>query len=268
MSDSVWPHRWQPTRLHHPWDSSGKNTGVGCHFLHFMEVKSENEVTQSCQTLSDPMGWSPPGSSICGMFQARVLEWGATAFSFPCIPIHKFTPCTKEYLSYLWMNEILSNPKVSSLITRIFWKHFRGENILKMLHTPVICRVDWTQSKLSASRLSLMAMTPLCCGRRKPTPGLYKCMSLSFHHCPASADHTVSCSRKCFFLSFLFVLTAQFLFSLSFSCSLFLMLFYNPAIAEIGCLLISFFLFLFFDFFLLCGLLSLFPLLPNFMTLG
>ena len=78
MSDSVQPHRWQPTRLLHPWDSPGKNTGVGCHFLlQCMEVKSESEVVQSCPTLSDPMECSLPGSSIYGIFQARVLEWGA-----------------------------------------------------------------------------------------------------------------------------------------------------------------------------------------------
>ena len=82
MSDSVRPHRWQPTRLHHPWDSPGKNTGVGCHFLlQCMKVKSESEVTQSYPTLSDPMDYSLPGSSIHGSFQARVLEWGARAFS-------------------------------------------------------------------------------------------------------------------------------------------------------------------------------------------
>ena len=76
------PHRQQPARFHHPWDSPGKNTGVGCHFpLHCMKVKSESEVTQSCPTLSDPMDCSPPGSSIHGIFQARVLEWGAIAFS-------------------------------------------------------------------------------------------------------------------------------------------------------------------------------------------
>ena len=75
-------HRRQPTRLLCPWDSPGKNTGVGCHFLlQCMKVKSESEVAQSCLTLSDPMDWSPPGSSIHGIFQARVLEWGATAFS-------------------------------------------------------------------------------------------------------------------------------------------------------------------------------------------
>ena len=82
MSDSVRPQRWQPTRLPRPWDSPGKNTGAGCHFLlQCMKVKSESEVAQSYPTLSDPMDCSPPGSSVHGIFQARVLEWGAIAFS-------------------------------------------------------------------------------------------------------------------------------------------------------------------------------------------
>ena len=82
MSDSVRPQRWQPTRLPHPWDSPGKNTGVGCHFLlQCMKVESESEVSQSCPTPSNPMDCSPPGSSIHGISQARVLEWGAIAFS-------------------------------------------------------------------------------------------------------------------------------------------------------------------------------------------
>ena len=129
MSDSAQPHRWQPTRLPHPWDSPGKNTGVGCNFLlqcrkvksesefaqscptlrdpmdyptrllcpwdvpgrntgvgchfllHCMKVKSESEVAQSCPTFIDPMDCSLPGSSVHGIFQARVLEWGAIAFS-------------------------------------------------------------------------------------------------------------------------------------------------------------------------------------------
>ena len=76
------PHRWQPIRLSCPWDSPGKNTGVGCHFLlQCMKVKNESEVTQSCPTPSDPMDCSLPGSSVHGIFQARVLEWGAIAFS-------------------------------------------------------------------------------------------------------------------------------------------------------------------------------------------
>ena len=82
MFDSVRPHRRQPTRLSRPWDSPGKNTGVGCHFLlQCMNVKSKNEVAQSCLTLRDPMDCSLPGSSVHGIFQARVLEWGAIAFS-------------------------------------------------------------------------------------------------------------------------------------------------------------------------------------------
>ena len=114
MSDSVQPHRWQPTRLPHPWDSPGKNTGVGCRFLlQCMKVKSESEVVQSCPTISDPMDCSPPGSSIHEIFQARVREWGAMtnldsilksrditlstkvrlvkAMVFPVVEIHIFT---------------------------------------------------------------------------------------------------------------------------------------------------------------------------------
>ena len=76
------PRRWQPTSLRRPWDSPGKNPGVGCHFLlQCMKVKSESEVAQSCPTLSDPMDCSLPGSSIHGIFQARVLEWVVIAFS-------------------------------------------------------------------------------------------------------------------------------------------------------------------------------------------
>ena len=78
----VRPHRWQLTRLPRPWDSPGKNTGVGCLFLlQCMKVKSESEVAQLYQTPSDPMDCSLPGSSVHGVFQARVLEWGAIAFA-------------------------------------------------------------------------------------------------------------------------------------------------------------------------------------------
>src|SRR5574342_695802 len=74
-----WP---QPAKLLCPWDSPGENTGVGCHvLLQCMKVKSESEVAQSCLTLSDPMDCSPPGPSVHGISQARVLEWGAIAFS-------------------------------------------------------------------------------------------------------------------------------------------------------------------------------------------
>ena len=77
-----WPHRWQPSRLPCPWDSPGKNTGVGCRcLLQCMKGKSESEVAQSCPTPSDSMDCSPPGASIHGVFQARVLEWIVIPFS-------------------------------------------------------------------------------------------------------------------------------------------------------------------------------------------
>ena len=80
-----------------PWDSPGKNTGVGCHFLlQCMKVKSESDVAQSCPTLSDPMDCSLPGSSVHGIFQARVLEWGAIAFgvkTLPMFPRKSGSPC-------------------------------------------------------------------------------------------------------------------------------------------------------------------------------
>ena len=87
MSDSVRPHGRQPTRRPRPWDSPGKNTGVGCHFLfHCRKVKCESEVAQLCPTLRDPMDCSLPGSSVHGIFQARVLEWVAIAHLFQLCP--------------------------------------------------------------------------------------------------------------------------------------------------------------------------------------
>ena len=95
MSDSVRPHRRQPTRLPCPWDSPGKNTGVGCYFLlPCMKVKSEREVAQLSPTSSDPMDCSLPRSSIHGIFQARVLEWGAIAFSESHTSTCKSSPLT------------------------------------------------------------------------------------------------------------------------------------------------------------------------------
>ena len=109
-------HRQQPTRLPHPWDSPGKNTGVGCHFLlQCMKVKSDSEVIQSCLTLSDPMDCSPPGSFVHGIFQARVLEWGAIAFS---VPLATFVILTYPYLllfsEFLQLQKVFSNYPVFS----------------------------------------------------------------------------------------------------------------------------------------------------------
>ena len=82
VDDSVRPHRQQPTRLPQPWDSPGKNTGVGCHFLlQCMKVKSESEVAQSCPTLRDPMDCSLPGSSTHEIFQPSTLRQWSHCFS-------------------------------------------------------------------------------------------------------------------------------------------------------------------------------------------
>ena len=86
--DSLRPHRWQPTRLPRPWDSPGKNTGVGCHFLlQCMKVKSESEVTQSCPTVSDPMDCSLPGSSVHGIFPGKSTGVGCHCL-LPMFIIH------------------------------------------------------------------------------------------------------------------------------------------------------------------------------------
>ena len=86
MSNSSQPLGLQPTRLPRPWDSPGKNTGVGCHsLLQCMKVKSESEVAQSCPTLRNPMDCSLPGSSIHGILLARTLEWAPGQAASECL---------------------------------------------------------------------------------------------------------------------------------------------------------------------------------------
>ena len=113
----LWPHRRQPTRLRHPWDFPGKNTGVGCHFLlQCKKVKSESEVAQSCPTLCDPRDCSPPSSSVRGILQARVLEWVAMAFSqgiFLTQGSNLGLPHCKQFLYHLSHQ---GSPKVSLVI--------------------------------------------------------------------------------------------------------------------------------------------------------
>ena len=121
VSDSVRPRRRQPTRLPHPWDSPGKNTGVGCHFLlQCRKVKSENEVAQSCPTLRDPMDCSLPSSSIHGIFQARVMEWGAIEYD-----------CVLNLFSW-WLYWALSQ------VFTIYFHIFFGEVFVKIL-----CQPNW-----------------------------------------------------------------------------------------------------------------------------
>ena len=133
MFDSVRPHRRQPTRLPsipppRPWDSPGKNTGVGCHFLfQCMKMKSESEDAQSCPTLSDPVGRSLPGSSIHGIFQARVLEWGAIAFSALLSELlwlvisSIFTSIQKYLFKSALYNSIIEQSIKKSALKKILW---------------------------------------------------------------------------------------------------------------------------------------------------
>ena len=118
MSDSVQPHRRQPTRLCCPWDSPGKNTGVGCHFLlQCMKVKSKSEIAQLCLTLHDPMDCSLPGSSVHGIFQARVLEWVAIAFSIYSLEASIFSPAVwQPDMSPESAKCLLITPSLESLI--------------------------------------------------------------------------------------------------------------------------------------------------------
>ena len=138
------PHRRQPTRLPRPWDSSGKNTGVGCHFLlQCMKVKSESEVAQSCLTLHNPMDCSPPGSSVHGIFQARVLDWGAIAFpvftlgtsySRDCICLCTCKPTLKDNgLSNFYRNFIFKE----LTYTEVIWLSHRTNIALTELNVPL-----------------------------------------------------------------------------------------------------------------------------------
>ena len=101
MSDSVRPHRWQPTRLPSPWDSPSKNTGVGCHFLlQCMKVKSESEVAQSCPNLSYPMDCSLAGKSTGVGCHCLLCLLCAITVKYLCL-IHSCIQCN-YYLILLW----------------------------------------------------------------------------------------------------------------------------------------------------------------------
>ena len=110
---TVQPHGRQPTSLPRPWDSPGKNTGVGCHFLlQCMKVKNESEVAQSHPTLSDPMDCSLPGSSICGIFQARVRSG---------------VPWPSPFLPHTYSQMEVGFTKISLSVSRAGWNmHLEG----------------------------------------------------------------------------------------------------------------------------------------------
>ena len=135
VSNSVRPQRRQPTRLPCPWDSPGKYTGVGCHFLlQCMKMKSESEVAQSCPILSNPMDCSLPGSSIHGIFQARVLEWS----------MHFINSGIDISLPFLLMKWVLLSEAIYKMMSK--GKHFSFKKLLKFY---VLLLVKWA-GKLQA----------------------------------------------------------------------------------------------------------------------
>ena len=133
MSDSVQPHRWQPTRPHCPWDSPGKNTGVGCHFLlQCMKLKSESEVAQSCLTLSNPMDCSPPGSFIHGIFQARV--WSGVPLPSTNHQMHSLTVTPNRLKTYVHAKICTGMFLAAFFITARIWKQPKCPSIGKWIN--------------------------------------------------------------------------------------------------------------------------------------
>ena len=136
MSDSLRPLGLQSTRLLHPWDFPGKSTAVGCHFLlQYVKVKSESEVAQSCPTPSNSKDCRPPGSSIQGNFQARVLEWGATAFS---TRIYYSTIKEMEFC-HLWQHAWTFR-----FLCLVKWVKHRKTSILDLSH---VCNMKATENR-------------------------------------------------------------------------------------------------------------------------
>ena len=155
MSDSVRPHRRQPTRLPRPWDSPGKNTGVGFHFLlQCMKLKSESEVTQSCPTLSDPMDYSLPGSSIHGIFKARVLEWVAIAFSGFCISSCQRKTIGILYREYCCYPQYKDHSRWRKSSLNIHWKgwcwSWSSITLATLSKEPAHWQRPWRQGRLKA----------------------------------------------------------------------------------------------------------------------
>ena len=173
MSDSVRPHRRQPTRIRRPWDSPGKNTGMGCHFLlQCMKVKSESEVAQSCLTLRDSMNCSLPGSSIHGIFQARVLEWLAIAFSE-----------TPSYDPPILFTQVISDSFILSFICKALYLQFCPAEPL-CLH-PIFLGLSLDVTSPEKSPLNIIFKVP------PPTWFLSYILLFFFRACSRVCNHAI-----------------------------------------------------------------------------
>ena len=156
VSDSVRPHRQQPTRFPRPWDFPGKNTGVGRHFLlQCIKMKSESEVPQSCPTLSNPVDCSLPGSSVHEIFQARVLEWGAIAFSkckkllhwqLTTLKVSSVVICSINLLFFYFLLQELNN--LLSVLLGLFFQ-CQLESRVRLIHLASL--LSFNQAQVLAS---------------------------------------------------------------------------------------------------------------------
>ena len=140
MPDSSRPHGLLPTRLLHPWDFAGKSTGVSCHCLLQLSaaaVATAAKPLQSCLTLCDPIDCSPPGSSVHGIFQARVLEWGAIAF-----PVSAANDCLLSTVGVVttdhWSGKLIQVRKNGFRAITLKLKSSSQENIQQHLIVPTI----------------------------------------------------------------------------------------------------------------------------------
>ena len=207
MSDSVQPHRRQPTTLPHPWDSPGKNTGVGCRFLlQCMKLKSEREAAQSFPTLSDPVVCSLPGSSVHGIFQARVLEWGAIAFSEESlrdlVKTRDFRLCISKQIAPLPALIFLSCYLFSTEKPEGAWArlhHYSGQNPNCF---PSFDRREWSPILWTLTvKYGGLPFPPLFLAPYVQPPW-HLCCSLKILHQGLGTCHL--CTLECFSLTFTF----------------------------------------------------------------
>ena len=136
VSDSVWLHRRQPTRLPRPWDSPGKNSGVGCHFLlQRMKVKSESEVTQPCPTLSNPMDCSLPGSSVHGFSRQEYWSRVPLPSLWPHRGSPKFCSCMLQTVGFwFWL---VSRPYESIISFSNTLGYYLGDSTILFINFPL-----------------------------------------------------------------------------------------------------------------------------------